>query len=368
MDISLAQPIVTEEMRDEADRVLREEFFVGGDSVEAFESEFADYVGTNYAVAVDSGTRAIQLALEAAGIGEDDTVLTTPATFVATANAIHHAGADVRLVDVNLDTYTIDVETAKSVLAEESIDAVIPVHLYGYPVDVPALREAAPDIPIIADACQAHGAAHGDTLVGALSTLSCFSFYPSKNMTVAGDGGIVTVDDTETAERLRSLRDVGREEGQSRYEHPRIGYTARLNTVNAAIGREQLRHLDDWNERRKEIAARYADGLAGIGDLNLPPTGDAEYTPAWYLYVVRTDYREALASYMEKQGVETGIHYGTPVHLQPPYRERGYVPGDFPASETWAETVLSLPMHPELSDEEIDYVVDTIAAFFDEIR
>ena len=177
---------------------------------------------------------------------------------------------------------------------------------------------------------------------------------------------MITTDDTETANRVRSLRNVGREEGRARYDHPRVGYTARLNTINAAIGHQQLKHLDQWNDRRSKIAARYTDKLAELGDLVLPPMGGTECTPAWYLYVVRTDYRDRLQSYLAEHGIETGVHYGTPVHLQPPYRDCDYSSGAFPAAETWANTVLSLPMHPGLSDTDVDHVVETIAAFFEQ--
>lgn len=363
MDIPLALPVVDEDMREEVDRVLREEFYLGGDSVEAFERDFADYVGTEHAVAVSSGTAAIHLALRAHGIGEGDTVITTPATFIATANAIVRTGATPKFVDISMDTYTIDVDAVERAIEDSDVDAILPVHLYGYPADMSRLQDVAGDIPIIGDACQAHGAKIDGEDVGALGQAACFSFYPSKNMTVAGDGGMVTTDDDDVASRVRSLRDVGRAD-EGKYDHQRIGYTDRLGTINAAIGRQQLRRLDEWNARRSEISSRYRDAWADIEELVLPPDGSSTIDPAWYLYVVRCDNRDDLAAHLEARGVETGIHYDPPVHLQPPYRERGHESETFLDTERWAKEVLSLPVHPHLSDEEVEHVITSVEEYF----
>lgn len=367
--VNLAQPIIDEEMLSEAERVLTEEFFLRGDSVEQFERSFANYVGTDHAVAVDSGSRALEFALRGLGIGEGDVVLTTPASFIATANVIIHTGATPKFVDVSLDTYTMDLSALEQRVEElddegVEVDAVMPVHTYGYPVDVEAIRDVVGDIPVVADACQAHGASFDGKKIGSIADVAGFSFYPSKNMTVAGDGGIITTDDDEIAATAKQLRDVGRGEGN--YAHEVIGYTARLPTIAAAIGKVQLDRLEKWNKRRREIATQYTEALSGVGDLTLPPEPGEHKLSAWYLYVIRTDDRDNLATHLDEMGIETGIHYEHPIHVQPPYQQRGWEQGDFPKSEQWAEEVLSLPIHPELNRKDIEYVVKNTKNFFEE--
>lgn len=365
MDIPLAMPEMSEEMRDEADRVLKEEFFVGGETIEKFENEFAEFVEADYAVGVNSGTQALHLSLRALGVDEGDTVVTTPATFIATANSIIRTGADVVFVDVDLDTYTIDLdELAETVDERDDIAAIVEVDLYGYPADVNRIKEIAPEIPIVSDACQAHGASLRGQPVGSMAEMTAFSFYPSKNMTVGGDGGMITTNDPELAALARSYADVGRAVGEADYDHPRIGYTARLDTFKAAIGRKQLELLPEWNKRREKIATKYEAAFKDLDSLVLPPSGDEAVTPAWYFFVVRTPRRDELAEHLESRGVETGVHYPTPVHLQPPYLERGFSVGDFPKSEQWAKEILSLPVHPHMSDAQVEHVIETVRDFF----
>ncbi|MGZ0745991.1 DegT/DnrJ/EryC1/StrS family aminotransferase [Haloparvum sp. AD34] len=365
MDVPLALPAMTEKMRSEADRVLNDEFFLRGETVGTFESEFAKFVEAEHAVAVSSGTQAIHLSLKAAGIGEGDTVITTPATFIATANSIQRTGAEVKFVDVDLDTYTIDLEKLETAVEEiENLSAIIPVDLYGYPVDIEKIRNIAPDATIISDACQAHGASIRGKKVGTMADLTAFSFYPSKNMTVGGDGGMITTNSRELSEAARSFADVGRSIGEGEYEHERIGYTARMDTYKAAIGKEQLKHLPEWNERRTDIAEKYTSAFDTLDEVDLPPSGNEEITPAWYFYVIRTNRRDELSEYLENKGIETGVHYPTPVHLQPPYRDLGYEEGDFPRSEQWANEVLSLPVHPHLTDEQVNHVISNVNSFF----
>lgn len=363
-EISLADPVLTDEMVEVAEWALRDEYWLRGASVDDFEDDFSEFIGVEHAVAVDSGTRALYLALRSLGVGDGQTVLTTPATFVATANAIVMTGARPRFVDVSLDTYTIDHTGVEDALrTEPNVGAILPVHLYGYPVDVEGLKRIAGDVPILSDACQAHGASRTGIKVGARSSAAAFSFYPSKNMTVAGDGGMVVTDDRDVADTVRTLRDVGRE--SEPYRHEVIAPTARMNTVNAAIGRRQLNHLTRWNDRRREFAAKYAEELAGVDDLVLPPEDDGEVRSCWYLYVVRTERRDDLAAHLGDRGIETGYHYPIPVHLQPPYRRMGYEEGMFPNAERWAREVLSLPIHPSLTTSQVEYVAETIRAFFD---
>lgn len=361
MEIPLANPLLDEEMLSEAHRVLKEEFFVGGETVSRFESELKGYFEVDHAIAVDSGTRALHIALEGMGIGEGDTVLTTPATFIATANAIVRTGATPRFVDINLDTYGPDLSEVMRVVETEEIDAVLPIHLYGYPIDIDRLRDIVGDIPILSDACQAHGAMRDGKKVGSIADAGAVSFYPSKNVTVAGDGGAILTDDDSLARVARSLRDVGRSD--SGYLHERIGYTARLNTVNAAIGRIQIKRLDEWNSRRREVAERYNEELNNL-DIRLPPSGDDNILPAWYFYTIRSEQRDALGEYLNEHGIETGRQYRYPVHLQPPYREMGYSEGDFERAERWSETLLTLPSHQHLSEKQVDYLIDHLRRFF----
>lgn len=362
MDIPLALPKLDDSTIADVERCLNEEFFLRGDSVGEFEENFADFVGVDNAVSVNSGTQALHLSLKSLGISEGDTVLTTPATFIATSNVIVRTGATPRFVDVSLDTYTIDLDEVEKVVESEDIDAIMPVHTYGYPVEMDQLKKIAGDIPIVADTCQAHGASYKGEQAGSMSTIAGFSFYPSKNMTVGGDGGMVTTDDDELANLVRSFRDVGRDENGI---HQRIGYTARMNTVNAVIGKNQLESLEDWNRRRREIASIYTKRLNDIEDLTLPPQGDNDIKPAWYVYAVRTSLRDELISFLDEKGIETGINYERPVHLQPPYREMGYEEGMYPKSERWSREVLSLPMHPHLSDEEVDHITKSVRRFFE---
>lgn len=366
MDVPLAMPAMTDEMRSEADRVLQEEFFLRGETVTAFEAEYADFVGAEEAVSVSSGTEAIHLSLLAAGVGEGDTVITTPATFIATANCILRTGADVKFVDIDPCTYTMDLDALETAVEETpDLAAIIPVDLYGYPVDVEKIREIAPDVTIVSDACQAHGASIGGENVGSIADLTAFSFYPSKNMTVGGDGGMITTNNSELADLAESYADVGRTIGEGNYNHERIGITARLDTYKAAIGRVQLEHLQEWNNRRSEIASRYSTAFKNVEEVSLPPRGD-DRSPAWYFYVVRTERRDDLGEYLDERDIETGVHYPTPVHLQPPYRDRGYTEGDFPVAEEWSEKILSLPVHPHLSDEQVEHVISSVRSFFNQ--
>jgi perosamine synthetase len=361
MGISLAAPYLSEETLDEAERTLREEFFVGGESVEAFESDLCSYLNVDHAVTVDSGTRALQFALEALGIGEGDTVVTTPATFIATANVIVRTGATPRFVDIDLDTYGPDIDELAQICKNESIDAVMPVHLYGYPMDVDNIREAVNDVPIVSDACQAQGAARDGYKIGSKSDVAGMSFYPSKNLTVAGDGGVLLTDDDEIARIAKSLRDVGR--SKSGYEHERIGYTARLNTVNAAIGRQQLNQLDEWNERRQFIATQYNDAFEKLPVVR-PPSGEKNVHPAWYFYTIRTDDPDSVRSYLSNHEIEAGDQYRIPVHLQPPYQEIGYGEGEFPRAEQWANKLVTLPCHQHMTDEDVRQVINKMEAYF----
>lgn len=359
--------------------VIKHDKLVNGETVRLFEKDFARYIGTKYAIAVNSGTTALYFALLACGIKRGDYVITTPATFIATANAITYIGAKPIFVDISLKTYTIDIRKLEETVRryKDKVKAIIPVHLYGYPCNMDRIIEIAEryDIRIIEDACQAHGAVYCGKKVGSFGDAGAFSFYPSKNMTVAGDGGMITTNNEEIAEIAISLRDVGRSK-EDPYLHERIGYTARMNSINASIGIIQLKYLDKWNEKRRKIAEKYTQYLYGLGDIVTPPSDKILYSPfrydliksAWHLYVIRTKYRDLLKQYLLQRGVECKVHYPIPVHLQPPYRAMGFREGMFPNAERWSKEVLSLPMHPELTDEEIEYVIRCIEDFFKVVK
>jgi perosamine synthetase len=372
--IHLIEPILNEEMIKSVVNALRTERFLRGESVKRFEEEFGKYIGTKYALAVNSGTSALHLSLIAMGVKARDYVVTTPATFIATANAITYIGAKPIFVDISLETFNIDPQKLEEAIKKYKdkvrvVKAIVPVHLYGYPCEMDAILEIAEryNVKILEDACQAHGAIYKGRRIGSLGDAGAFSFYPSKNMTVCGDGGMATTNDDKIAEIVGSLRDVGRSKSNP-YFHERIGYTARMNTINAAIGRVQLKYLEEWNEKRREIAREYNKKLGGIGDLVLPPRESSEIKPVYHLYVVRTKYRDQLKEYLERKGIECGIHYPLPVHLQLPYKQIGFREGMFPNAERWAKEVLSLPMHPNLTKDDIEYVVSCIEAFFRGIK
>ena len=365
--IRLTQPIIEDEMVDAVTTALKNEYFLRGKSIELFEEEFAKYVGVKHAIAVSSGTSALHLSLLALGIGEGDKVLTTPATFIATANAIVYTGAEPVFADISRDTYNIDTGKIREKLEEDegAIKAIIPVHLYGYPCDMEAIHKIARecDLKILEDACQAHGAIYKGKKVGAFGDTAAFSFYSTKNMVVAGDGGMVTTNDEEIVEKISSLRDVGRDNDKPGV-HRYAGYTSRMNTINAAFGRMQLKYLDAWNQKRGEIAKKYMEELEDVGDIILPPEQSSQYISAWHLFVIKTKHRNGLKKFLNKKGIQCGIHYQLPVHLQPPYLEMGYKKGIYPEAERWAKEVLSIPMHPRLKEEEIEYVVLNIRGFF----
>jgi perosamine synthetase len=362
MEVPLAKPVLTDEMEKAAVDALRNERFVLGESVFRFEEEFAKYCGVDFAVSTSSGTDALQIALISLGVAQRQDVITTPASFIASSNVIVHVGAKPVFADIDLETYTIDLKQMKQVIGTKT-RAVIPVHLYGFPADMDSINEMAEKhgLCVIEDACQAHGASYKRRKVGGLGDVACFSFYPSKNMTVAGDGGILTSNDEKVANKAVKLRDCGR---KSKCVHDLIGYTARLNNVNAAIGRVQLKYLDEWNEKRRRNARIYDRLLSDIDELILPPSGDNEIEPVYHLYVIRTEHRDGLKEWLESNGIQCGIHYTLPIHLQPIYKEMfGFKEGMYPRSERLCKTCLSIPMYPDLTLSEIEFVSEKIHEF-----
>jgi len=361
--VTLGNPAFLPDMEEAAIQALRNDRYVGGENVAKFEEEFARFVGTKFAVSTASGTAALAFALEALG-AKGQRYVTTPMSFIATANAVLHAGGVPVFGDISDSDYCLDPSTAEGQL-KKGVKGILPVDLYGQPADYDGFRGLAETykVPIIEDACQAHGAKYGGRAAGNLGSAAAFSFYPSKNMTVLGDGGMLTTNDEDVASLVAKLRDCGR---VSHYEHDLLGYTSRLNTVSAAIGRVQLKHLVAWNERRRRIAASYWRGLKEFPSLKLPPMPDGKSEPVFHQYVIRLKDRDGLKNFLEGRGIQCGIHYPIPIHLQPLYiRLYGFAGGAFPRSETHAVECLSLPMHPFIKADDARYVVETVVQFLE---
>ena len=352
--IHLANPIIDAEMKAAALSALENEMMVMGESVFKFEEEFAQYCGTKNAVSTASGTAALSITLQALNIGHGNEVITTPFSFIATANSIVHAGADPIFADVEESGINLSPSATRAKIGPKT-RALMPVHLYGHPSRVDEFRDLAVEagVNMIEDACQAHGAEFKRRKVGSIGDAGCFSFYPAKNMTVGGDGGMITTNNEELADAARSIRDCGRDKN-SKYYHGRIGFTSRLNTVNAAIGRVQLRRLDAWNEARRRRSQRYRKELENVRDIGLPPGDGSMKKAVYHLFVIRTRLRDQVKNRLADNRIEAGIHYPRPNHLQAPYRQMfGYTEGMFPLSESLSSDVLSLPMFPTLTEDDV---------------
>lgn len=360
--IPLARPIITKEMTDAVTDALLNERLVMGESVLRFEEEFSKYIGTDQAVSVSSGTDALILTMLAYNVHGRE-VITTPLSFVATATSIVHAGATPTFADISERDYNLDPEELRGKVIRNTA-AVLPVDLYGYPARMDEIAEGAgKGVKIIEDAAEAHGAVYKGRKAGSLGDAGCFSFYSTKNMTVGGDGGMVTTNDGRLADDIRKLRDCGR---VSRYEHDVFGFTSRLNTANAALGRIQLRHLDEWNEKRTGIAQQYFQRLKGLPEVVLPPMGNKDIRPAFYVFAIRCQDREGLEKHLKANNIESVVHFPT-IHLQPVFREAyGFSVGEYPKAEAAAEHILSIPMFPEMTREQVDFVSDKIIEFYGE--
>jgi dTDP-4-amino-4,6-dideoxygalactose transaminase len=342
-------------------RVLEGGRYILGEELAAFEREFADACGVRHAVGVGSGTDALHLALRACGVGPGDAVITVPHTAIPTVCAIVAAGAKPVFIDIDPRTYTLDPERLRVHLqaqpASSRAKAIIPVHLYGHPADLGPILQLAGEhgLKVIEDAAQAHGSAYAGRKVGSLGDAGCFSFYPTKNLGAYGDAGMVVTDSDEVARRVRMLRNYG-EDAKDR--NRLRGFNSRLDELQAAILRAKLKHLEAWVAARRGLARLYGEWLAQT-PLVLP----TEVPPAkhsYHLYVVRSADRDRLRRHLRENGVSTGIHYPMPVHHQEAYRDLGYSTGDFPHAEEAAREVLSLPLYPELAEEEVRYVCSVI--------
>lgn len=339
--------------------VLDSTNFIMGPEVKAFEQAFAAYCGTVHCVGVASGTAALELVLRALHVGPGSEVVTVAHTFIATAEAISSVGARPVFVDIDPRSYTMD-PAALAAAITPATRAILPVHIYGQPAAMDAIMALGRQhgIPVIEDAAQAHGATWHGVAAGGLGDAACFSFYPGKNLGAYGDAGAVTTDNTEIAAQVRLLRNHGR---RSKYLHEVKGYGERLDTLQAAILGAKLPFLPEWTAARRRLAARYS-ALLGDSDLVLPYVAP-EADPSWHLYVVRTPQRDALLEHLQKQGIGAGVHYPVPLHLQPAYADLGYMRGALPVSEEVADSCLSLPLYPEMSDGQQDRVVAAILEF-----
>ena len=329
----------TEEMEEAAIHALRNESFVGGESVEKFEEEFAQYTGTKYAASVSSGNGALQISLMSLGIGESHEVITPTNSFIASANCIRMTNATPILTDISMNDGGIDLSNNKN-----SVNAIIPVHIYGNPCNFDSVKSFAEDqkIPIIEDACQAHGAEYKGKKVGSLGDVGCFSFYPTKNMTVGGDGGMTTTNNEEIALKIKSIRDNGR---KTKNEFDKMGFTMRLNTVNAAIGRVQLKHLEEKTARRREIVSIYRKNLAQ--DCILPENKDGK--SVYHQIVIKHEKRDEIRKKLTDNEIGSAIYYETPIHQQPIYQNYEL---ELPNSEKFSKLILSLPSYPQLTNDQ----------------
>ncbi len=336
--------------------VLENAQFILGPAVSAFEKDFAAFCGTTEAIGVNSGTSALHLSLLAAGIGPGDEVITVPFTFVATVAAIEYAGAKPVFVDIEPHYWTMDPALIEAAITPRT-RAIMPVHLYGQPADMDPILAIARKhgLVVIEDACQAHGSEYKGRRCGSMGQLACFSFYPGKNLGAYGEGGAVVTSDRVLAEKIRLLRAWGEE---TRYEHKYRGFNYRMDGVQGAILGVKLKHLDAWTDARRDRAAQYAHHLADTPAV-LPRERPGS-RHVYHVYVVRLSDRDVWRQRLTDAGVQTGVHYPIPVHLQPAYRDLGYSAGDFPVAERSASEVLSLPIYPELTREQID----TIASLF----
>jgi len=377
--------------------------FILGRAVGEFEAEFARYCGCSRAVGLASGLDALKLAMRAMDIGPGDEVITAANSFIATALAVSSVGATPVLVDCDASMFTIDVRKIEAAVTPRT-RAILPVHLYGQPAEMDPILDLARrrGIDVIEDAAQAHGARYRGRVCGSMGRAAAFSFYPGKNLGAYGDGGAATTNDVALADRMATLRNYG---SRVKYRHEELGENSRLDTIQAAVLSVKLAHLDAWNAARRRLAAAYSSGLSGVGDLILPVV-PSHMEPAWHLYVVRTARRDALLAHLQGRGIGALIHYPVPIHLQPAYGNRGtrdegrgtgaerrepgeggggrrakseepraksgerrveggeWKRGDFPVSERLATEVLSLPIYPEMTEEQVGRVMEAVRDFF----
>lgn len=348
-------------LREELDRaiaaVIDDGAFAGGPFVADFEKDFATFCETRQAIGVANGTDALWLALLACGVGPGDEVITVPSTFMATAEAITYCGAKPVFVDVDENTYTMDPTHLGEAVSRRT-KAIIPVHLFGQPADLDPILEfgRAHGLRVIEDSAQAHGATYKGRRAGSLADVGCFSFYPGKNLGALGEAGAVVTNDEQLSDKIKVFRDHGQ---TRKYHHDVVGWNCRMDGIQGAVLKVKLKRLEHGNERRRRHAKRYDDALRDLEDVIRPTVADYA-VPVYHIYAVRVPERDAVLQHLEERGVACGIHYPTPVHLQPAYASLGYSRGSFPVAERTASEFLSLPMYPELKPDQVDFVAECV--------
>jgi dTDP-4-amino-4,6-dideoxygalactose transaminase len=364
MEIPLSDPkrAVDEKTINAVVETLKSGRYILGNKTKELERVFSGLSDTKFSVSVSSGTSALQTALMSCGIGRGDEVITTAHSFIATANAIVHAGAKPVLVDIDSETMSMDAGKVEERVTDKT-RAIMPVHLYGHPADMDPIREIAErhDLFVIEDACQAHGAEYKGRRAGSLGDVGCFSLYPSKVMTVAGDGGMITTNNEDIRDRAVMIRNQGRRP-EEKYSHDTIGFNFRMSEMAATIGVEQLKRLEEWIESRRGIAGKYNKLLGEMGGVTTP-VEKSWAKPVYYVYTIRVDpsLRGDLSRFLKENGISTGIYYPIPIHKQPAYSDFGF--GSYPESERVTGEILSLPMHPYLKDDEIEYIAGRLKEF-----
>ena len=355
IDLKREYAELAEELAQAVQEVMTRGWFILGEEVERFEAEFSAYVGTRYAIAVNSGSDALLLAIKALGIGNGDEVVTVSHTFISTADAVVRNAAEPVFVDIDPDTYCIDVAGIEREITDRT-KAILPVHLYGHPADMDPIMEVARkyNLAVVEDACQAHGAEYGGSKVGSLGHLGCFSFYPVKNLGAYGDGGIVVTNDERLAREVKMLRNYGEVE---KYRHAHLGINSRLDEIQAAILRVKLKYLDEWNERRRRLAQMYS---ALLEDSDVVTPVEREYAKhVYHLYVIRCGERDKLQRRLSERQIHTLIHYPIPVHLQEAYHGLGRST-QLTVTERICDEILSLPIHPFLRQDEVAAIVEAV--------
>ncbi len=348
-----------EELKSVFGQTMNDGTFVLGPRLQQFEAEIAQYVGCKHGIGVKTGTDALFLSLKGLDIGPGDEVITTPFTFVSTVEVVALLGAKPVLCDIDPDTFNIDVDAIEDEISEKT-KVIMPVHLYGQPAEMTRLMDIANkrDLIVVEDAAQALGAEYKGKKAGSWGRTSCVSFYPTKNLSCLGDGGMIITDDDQLTEVLRKLRIHGSSE---QYRYVSLGYANRLDELQAAFLSIKLKHLDEWNERRRVLAGRYDEALREY--VTIPPI-DPHSQHVYHQYTIRTNQQGPLRSFLREQGIPSGVYYPLPLHLHPAYSYLGYKEGDFPKAETASKEVLSLPIDPHLLDDEHEWVVQNVVKFF----
>ena len=353
LDLSAQYDVLKDDIDLAIRRVIDDCAFAGGPFVEQFEREFASFCGSSYAVGVGSGTEALWLTLVSLGIGPGDEVVTVPNTFIATVEAIQYSGATPVLVDIDSDSYNMDVDLLENAITNRT-KAIIPVHIFGQMADMHPLMALAKkyDLHVVEDACQAHGATYHGHGAGTMGIAGCFSFYPGKNLGAYGDAGAVVTNDKDLAVRIAMLRDHGQSQ---KYHHQHMGWNGRMDGLQGAILSVKLRHLSQWITNRRKHAAAYDERLAGMEPIVRPRQLPGSHH-VYHIYAIRTPWRDDIQAYLAGKNIHTAIHYPIPIHRQPAFRKSAWSSGRFPFSEQCAAELLSLPMYPELNLSQIDFV------------